>query len=209
MLTRRDFLAAGAALAVPCAAAGSLALDSANVRYQRWIVQLNSDLSALTAHVKGPAAITEADIDKWCSTSIVPRSRAALLFSQWLTEFTANRAASLHASRNAQLGSVALHLFDSALPAGYGGRFPELPGSRFASDRYSVWYMHISKGAQLQSYFDDKERFPCYQLPPDGKLLRNAYPFLLFDDGSDALQLAGVGAEWMGAVIQLYNAQFF
>ena len=121
----------------------------------------------------------------------------------------AQRAVSVRANRNAHQGSVALHLFDSALPAGYGGRFPESPGSGFPSDKYSVWYMHISKGAALQSYFDDKQKFPSFALPPDGKLVRNAYPFLLFEDSNESLRIAGIGAEWMGAVVQLYNEQFF
>ena len=85
MLTRREFLAAGAALAVPGARAAGLELASANVRYQRWGVQLNNDLSALSTEVKGPTAVSAGDIEKWCSASIAPHSRAAVLFSQWLT----------------------------------------------------------------------------------------------------------------------------
>jgi len=99
-------------------------------------------------------------------------------------------------------------LFENSVPAGYGGLFPEAPGSHFPSDRFSVWYMHIGGSEVLQAYFDDKAQFPNYQLPPEGMLKRHAYPFLLFEDAGYALRLAGIGAEWMGAAVYLHRKQY-
>ena len=208
MTSRREFLLASAVVALPCAAAPTHALDGANERYRQWLAQLLADLAQLAVQAKGAAGIPLDRIEQYCSKSIVPDSRGAHLLSELLTGAAQRRREGRARQRHAGQDLVTLQLLDLSVPAGYGGPFPEAAGSGFPSNRFSVWYMHLSAGDALAPYFDDKTRFSPYELPPDGQLRRKAFPFLLFETSGSALRLAGVSAEWIGAVYYLIQKQY-
>ena len=208
MTSRREFLWLSAAFALPCAAAPTHALDGANERYRQWLAQLHADLAQLTAQTKGAVSISHDHIEKFCSKSIVAHSRGAHFFSELLTGAAERRSERGARGRYAGSEMVTLQLLDVSVPAGYGGLFPEAAGSRFPSNRYSVWYMHLGAGDMLEPYFQDKALFSPYALPPDGQLRRKAFPFLLFETTGSTLRLGGAGNEWFGAVNYLIQKQY-
>lgn len=208
MTSRREFLVASALFPFPCAGAATHAFNGANKRYRQWLAQLHVDLAQLAAHADGTASVSHEQIEQYCSTSIVPRSRGAHLLGELLAGAAERRREGRVRGRYAGPDMVTLRLLDVSVPAGYGGLFPEAIGSEFPSNRFSVWYMHLGVGAALQPYFDDKTRFSPYGLPPDGQLRRKAFPFVLFETSGSALRLAGVSAEWLGAADYLIQKQY-
>ena len=208
MTSRREFLWISAAFALPCAAAPTRALVGANERYRLWLVQLHADLAQLVAQTKGSRHISEGQIEKFCSKSIVPHSRGAHLLSELLSGAAERRQQGRARGHYAGPEMLTLQLLDLSVPAGYGGLFPEPAGSRFPSNRYSVWYMHLSAGDMLETYFEDKSLFSPYALPPDGQLRRKSFPFLLFETIGSTLRLAGASDEWFGAVNYLIQKQY-
>ena len=183
-------------------------MDGANERYRHWLAQLHADLAQLAAQTKGAVGISHDSIEKFCSKSIVPHSRGAHLFSELLTGAAGRRSERGARGRYAGTETVTLHLLDVSVPAGYGGTFPEAAGSKFPSNRFSVWYMHLGAGDMLELYFKDKSLFSAYALPPDGQLRRKAFPFLLFETTGSTLRLAGAGNEWFDAVNYLIQKQY-
>ena len=208
MTSRREFFWISAAFALPCAAARARAMDGANERYRQWLAQLHADLAQLAAQTKGAVGISQDQIENFCSKSIVPHSRGAHLFSELLTGAAERRSESGARVRYAGQEMVTLQLFDVSVPAGYGGLFPEAAGSKFPSNRFSVWYMHLDAGEMLEPYFKDKSLFSPYALPPDGQLRRKSFPFLLFETIGSTLRLAGASDEWFGAVNYLIQKQY-
>jgi hypothetical protein len=204
MPTRRNVLLTGAAFAMVGTPTWGFDADSAPLRYRNWVTRFRHDIEMLRAGVAGTAGASEEQVGINCSSSIVPHSRATLMVSEWLTDLAHKR----DASRYAGLSFIAILLLEDSVPAGYGGLFQEAPEIRFPSGRFSVWYMHVGGPDALQAYFDDKTQFPHYELPATGTLKRHAYPFLLFEDTGNALRLAGISAEWMGAAIYLQRKQY-
>ena len=208
MPTRRELLLACASLALPVDSALALDRADASRRYRLWLVQLSDDLARMAADVGASGSLTPAQVEQYCGNSIVPKSRGAALLVQLSERASPRRRSHRQANRYLDHTAIMLALLHSSVPAGDGGGFPENPGSRFAAIDSRVWYMHVDGGEKLHGYFADQRRFPHYLLPPSGTLERQAYPFLLFDDGHESIRLAGVSEEWMGAVVALYNNQF-
>lgn len=169
------------------------------------------EVQALLKGVPADRPIEPSDVAKWCARSIVPDSRAAIHLAE-----IAGSARSQARSRSGSGGEIVIFgplklldgLLESSIPSGLGGAYPEAPGSRFADRVLTVWYMHIDDGGLLTPYFENPAAFRPYRLPPDGRLERNAYPFLLFEDAGATLRLGGLGSEWFGALTQLNQLQF-
>lgn len=208
MRKRRDFLLAGVISAVVGVPAWGFEVDSALLRYRSWLAQFESDLARLSKNLNESADLSAEQIAIVCTRSVAPDSRAAAMVKEWLTDIADQRRSGHGANRYAGVGAIAMLLLKDSVPAGYGGQFQEAPESHFPSNRFSVWYMHITGPEALQAYFDDKAQFPSYKLPPNGMLKRHAYPFLLFEDTGSALRLAGIGSEWMGAAVYLARRQY-
>jgi hypothetical protein len=208
--TRRRVLQAGVCAAL-AGSQGAWALDrvKAGERYRAWLVQLTSDVATVAREAPREELITLAQIHQFCSASIVPNSRAAGNFMSWLNQ------SRQHGERTVSgeivfVGplTIILRLLEASMPAGRGGLFPESQDSGFPDRSLEVWYMHVHAGEHLQRYFDDKQIFKPYHLPPEGQLVRDAYPFLMFDDQGPVPRLGGFGREWFGAVDVTYNMQF-
>lgn len=208
MSMRRNLIINGAMLALSGTPVWGLNADSASLRYRSWLVQFRRDLAQLSKVVTDVIGASEEQVGMICKNSVAPHSRAVSMVSGWMKEGSEINNARRSARRYADWSSIALLLFEDSVPVGYGGLFPEAPGSRFPSGRFSVWYMHIGGPESLQAYFDDRAQFPNYKLPPNGTLKRHTYPFLLFEDTGNTLRLAGVGAEWMGAAVYLHRKQY-
>lgn len=208
MSTRRDFLLTGVTLAIAGTPSWGFEAERTTLRYRNWLSRFQRDLVELGADLAVKPGVSDDRVGIICKSSIVPHSRAALMISEWLAEVADKRDDHRGARRYVGLDSVVMLLLEDSVPAGFGGLFPETSESRFPSNRFSVWYMHIGGPEALQAYFDDKAQFPNYQLPPNGTLKRHAYPFLLFEDAGNMLRLAGIGAEWMGAAVYLHRKQY-
>ena len=208
MTTRRVSLLAGLSLALTRFPALGSSSDSAAVRYRAWLEQFKRDIARLHAYVGSEGSVSEDQVGGMCGASIAPHSRAALMVSEWIADERDNGNGRRRSTRYADLETVVLSLLELSIPAGLGGLFPEQHGSRFPSELFTVWYMHVRGPDALTSYFEDKSQFPQYALPPHGVLKRRAYPFILFEDSGNALRLAGIGAEWMGAAVHLYEKQY-
>lgn len=209
LLSRRQVLMTCILAALPGQAAWAFDRVGAGERYRQWLKQLKSDLQAVTREVPADEPITVDHINKLCASSVVPDSRAAANFRDWLNESRkyGERTVSGEIVFVGPL-TIIMRLLESSIPAGQGGLYPEPAGSSFPDRALSVWYMHVHGGEHLQRYFDNSEVFKPYHLPPDGQLERGAYPFLMFEDKDQRLRFGGVGREWYGAVGWLYEMQF-
>lgn len=205
-ITRRTALLCGLACATPAWAFDRVA---AGRRYRDWLRRLHAELAQLDRELPRAQAVAPADVDRFCVSSIVPASRASGTIAQLLSEARRHGATS-RSGEIVFLGSlrVVLGLLGASMPAGQGGRFPEEAGSAFAGTALNAWYMHVHAGEALERYFGEGGRFKPYRLPQDGELVRDAYPFLLFDDREAALRFGGFSSEWWGAVETLYHRQF-
>ena len=182
---------------------------SAGQRYRQWYAQLQSDLYDLVENVPRNRPVTREDVERWCARSVVPGSRAVPNLVEFLSVLP-----SLENGKQKRLSypsalRLIMGVLDLSLPAGDGGLFPEAVGAPFPNKTLQVWYMHIDGGSLLQPYFADTNAFKPYHLPASGTLERDAYPFLLFEDGKNGLRFGGFGQEWWGAVSTLNNAQYF
>jgi hypothetical protein len=208
-INRRELLltqACGVALALVSSRVHAFQRAAALDRYSHWLSQLGADLKQVANQVQDDQPITADDIGQWCVKSIVPGSRSAINFAEWLDlahRFRNRRSrGEIFLLEHAQI----MDLFASSIPAGVGGLYPESPNSNFPDRTLTVWYMHIHGGNELQQYFDSKHYFKPYHLPRDGELERAAYPFLLFEDTGSTLRLGGMGAEWYGAATWLNSS---
>jgi len=180
---------------------------AASTQYQQWLVQLKSDINTVYRQVPREQEISKADIARWCAESVVPGSRGEDNLAEWLNS---NRGQPSH-TRSGEIIYVSafrvlMNLFEASIPAGDGGIFPEPVGSPYPDLKLHAIYMHIDGGESLERYF--KEAFIPYRLPPEGKVERDAYPFLLFEQSKGKLRFGGVGKEWWGAFQRIYNVQF-
>lgn len=196
---RRRLLLAGLTAAWWCPPARAFDRVAARDRYRDWLNRFHNDLTALANEVPKGAPATLADVERCCSGSVVPGSRGAHNVTEWY-------ARALSENRGGWV-LRAFQLMERSIPAGQGGLFPEAPQSGFPDRTLTVWYMHIHSGEALSPYFRNPQRFSPYRLPPDGQLERNAYPFLLFEDGAAGLRFGGAGKEWHGAVQFAYELQ--
>lgn len=206
---RRVLQAAACAALVSSHEAWSFDRVSAGHRYRAWLVQLREDLTAVMSQVPSGQEVALDDIHRLCERSIVPHSRAAKNFFEWLNvsrQQGQRRGSGGIASMD--FLSIILRLLQASIPAGTGGVFKEPEGSGFPDQRLSVWYMHIHGGEILQRYFTSSAMFKPYHLPAEGMLERNAYPFLTFEEKGDTLCFGSFGREWFGAAETLYETQF-
>lgn len=191
------------------AAAPAHAFDriAASTQYQQWLLQLKSDINTVYQQVPREQEISKADIARWCADSVVPGSRGEQNLAEWLN---LNRRTPAHTRSGEIIFSseftVLMKLFEMSIPAGDGGIFPEQADSPYSDLKLHAIYMHIDGGESLERYF--KEAFTPYRLPPEGKVERDAYPFLLVEQSKGKLRFGGVGKEWWGAFQHIYNMQF-
>lgn len=205
-LNRRQWLLSAASMVLLNGQAFAFNRVQAGERYRRWLQQLKEDIGVLATQLPPDEPVLVEYVDTWCSKSIVPGSRAAQNFSEWinLSWLEGERRVSGEIAFFGRL-SVAMHLLEASIPAGEGGLFPEPELSPYPDRALSVWYMHIDAGGLLDRYFDT---LTPHRLPPAGTLERNVYPFLLFEDRGAALRLGGVSREWFGAMQSAYDLQF-
>jgi hypothetical protein len=208
-VARRQLLLAG--LAAPWLYTPAWAFDRvvAGERYRAWLAQFHADIATTSGKVPRGEPVTAADVERWCERSVAPGSRAVQNLAEWLTEARRD-GMSRSGGEIVYHGPLrlALRLMTSSIPAGQGGLYPEVSPSKYPDRVLTVWYMHIHAGEHLAPYFENPKRFSPYRLPPDGQLARNAYPFLLFEDGPAGLRFGGFGQEWYGALQYAYNVQF-
>lgn len=176
-------------------------------RYRAWLAQFENDVRHYRSEIAKGGAQTDEEVARIFAHSVVPGSRAITnvreVFGSGGPDY----------SRGGEIvfvgpAPVVLQTLRVSVPAGAGGTFPESKESRFPRD-LSVWYMHIDSSEDSQSrYFESREVFDPYHLPPTGKLERHAYPFLLFEDRGDALRFGGFSAEYWGLVQYLLQLQY-
>jgi hypothetical protein len=178
-------------------------------RYQQWFGQLQTDLRTVLKNVPRDEPITPEHISKWCAQSIVPGSRAANNFSEFLNRSRSQGERTV-SGEIVFVGPLTLlmRMLEHGIPAGAGGLFDEPEGSPFATRTLTVWYTHIQAGDILERHFNNPEVYKPYRLPPAGTLVRDAYPFLLFEDQGGRLRFGGFGREWWSAFEAAYSVQF-
>lgn len=175
-------------------------------KYRDWLKQFDNDL-AHYFNERNSRELNDADIAHFFCNSVVPNSRAMANLKDL---FLSGKPRATVSGEIVFVGPqrVLQRMLNSSIPAGYGGRFPEPTGSKFAAGM-AVWYMHIQGGDALERYFDSPSNFDHYHLPPNGVLERRAYPFLLFEEEGRQIRWGGIGQEFWGAVESMYSTQFF
>ena len=182
--TRRGVLLAGVCAGM-ASSPGAWAFDRAKEgeRYRVWLERFKRDLQVLSAKVSRQEPLSLDHIHQYCAGSLVPHSRAAKNFLDWLNHSRKKGDATV-SGEIVFVGplTIVMRLLAASIPAGNGGLFDEPKDSGYADRTLSVWYMHIHGGEHLQRYFDNPKAFAPYHLPAEGQLERAAYPFLLFED---------------------------
>lgn len=167
-------------------------------RYRAWLQRFTQDLDTLASH---RAALTAPQLDALFARSVVPGSRASAFIRQAFTQPAGEHAyVPAHGPR-----AVVMAVFNSAIPAGEGGRYPETDAGLQGLD-LTVWYLHVDVGDMTNTYLESPANFSPYRLPPAGKLERNAFPFVLMETRGDALRLGGVSRELAGLISYLQHA---
>lgn len=167
-------------------------------RYRAWMQRFTQDMGTLASR---RAALTESQLDALFARSVVPGSRASAFIRQAFTQPAGEHAyLPVHGPR-----AVVMAVFNSAIPAGEGGPYPETDPSLQGLD-LTVWYLHVDVGDMTNTYLESPANFSPYRLPPAGKLERNAFPFVLMETRGDALRLGGVSRELAGLIIDLQHA---
>ncbi len=195
-VSRRLVLCAIGALPLHHQVASAFNRSAAQKQYQAWLKQLDADLRLADDQVELGQTVTMEDIGRWCVKSVVPGSRGAQNFSEFLNLLRQSNQS--YDSRRGSFLTLALRLLENSVPAGQGGVYPEKPGSPFAHQTMTVWYMHINGGERLQRHFDNPNEFSPYGLPPEGEFRGKAYPFLLFEqqEREAPLRFGSFGREW-------------
>lgn len=168
-------------------------------RYLQWVQNFERDMQKL-AQVRQPS---DADIERLFATTIVPSSRAVSFVRELAQQEGTSVAGGVRYQGTAD---IAVALLKDAVVAGDGGLYTDHPPGQ-AELKLRVLYLHFDGAGRLERHFSDKELFPNYHLPADGKLERGAYPFLLFDDGP-TLRLGAITPEFWDIVRFLSNSQF-
>ncbi|WP_445657441.1 hypothetical protein [Achromobacter sp. NCFB-sbj8-Ac1-l] len=167
-------------------------------RYRQWVKDFEHDLTQLAA-VRDPS---DADIERLFANTVVPSSRA-VAFVRQLAAQPGGSASGGIAFRGA--ARLTIGVLRQAVVAGDGGPYIDTPPGK-PPLTLRAWYLHIDGGGRLERLFNDPERLKPYHLPPDGTLERDAYPFLVFDDGP-RLRLGAITREFWDVVRFMDNAQ--
>jgi hypothetical protein len=170
----------------------------AGASYAHWLATWRKDWQAA---VKQPAALTRSSFD----ASVAPVSRAAINLFQLLIEpekLQLPLPEGVEAAATETLAARLEALLAEAQPAGYGGLYPE-PEERFAGLCAEVWYLRLPS---LEASLAAGQPSPLgsvtpYALPAEGKLRRDAYPFILVSRNRDQLRLAGLSKELMQVLL--------
>jgi len=171
---------------------------AATQRYQQWVKDFENDLTQLAA-VRNPS---DADIERLFANTVVPSSRAVAFVRQLAAQPGGSVSGGI-AFRGA--ARLTIGVLRQAVVAGDGGPYTDTPPGK-ASLTLRAWYLHIDGGGRLERLFNDPDRVKPYHLPPDGTLERDAYPFLVFEDGP-RLRLGAITREFWDVVRFLDNAQ--
>lgn len=168
-------------------------------RYQQWVKDFEHDMLQLSA-VRDP---TDADVERLFANTVVPSSRAVAFVRQLAAQPPGSVSGGIAFRGRARL---TLALLRQAVVAGDGGPYTDTPAGK-APLTLRAWYLHIDDGGRMERYFNDPASFKPYHLPPDGTLERDAYPFLIFEDGP-RLRLGAMTREFWNAVLFLDNLQY-
>lgn len=171
-----------------------------NQRYQQWLQAFRQDLQALR---QSPDA-ANADIDKLFAKTLVPGSRATQLVRSLAKEPGGSTHGEIHFVGIQRVFMAALA---QSVVAGDGGVYPDTHDT-YKSQALRVRYMHVDGGGRLERYFNNPEIFNPYRLPDPGVYERDAYPFLLFEDGPGGLRLGGVSKEFWDLVKFMDSLQY-
>lgn len=171
---------------------------AATQRYQQWVKDFENDLTQLAA-VRDPS---DADIERLFANTVVPSSRAVAFVRQLAAQPRGSVSGGIAFQGAARLTVGVLR---QAVVAGDGGPYTDTPPGK-PPLTLRAWYLHIDGGGRLERHFNDPDSFKPYHLPPDGTLERDAYPFLVFEDGP-RLRLGAITREFWGVVRFLDNAQ--
>ncbi|CAB3631038.1 hypothetical protein [Achromobacter pestifer] len=193
-LRRFWLLAATAAIALHAGASHAQAFDRQleNQRYQQWLADFRQDFQRLRQS-PDPA---QADVNSVFANTLVPNSRATQLVRELAKAPGGSTHGEIHFVGIARVFMAALA--DSVV-AGDGGIFPETHATYQAQD-LRVRYMHVDGGGRLERYFNNPDHFKPYRLPEAGQSVREAYPFLLFEDTQGKLRLGGISKEFWDLV---------
>lgn len=91
---------------------------SAKVRYRRWLKQLDQDLERTADNVPASQAVTLEHIGRWCERSVVPGSRGAQNFAEFLNLI--RRSGRSYAQRQGSFLALARTALENSQPAGQG-----------------------------------------------------------------------------------------
>jgi hypothetical protein len=179
---------------LPCLAVDQLSLEEVQKGYPAWAQSFMADYKAFAkkVHEKGPnKPLSEKEVGALFKNSVAPNSKMLLLLTDLATH--GGTEDSPYDPGVLSFGTLtALTLTDSA-PVGFGGFF----------DKEQGWaiYIDVKETESMNPYAKNK-------VPQNGQLVRDVYPFVVFNKIDGKLKLQVLSKEFVDVLRKLSGGQY-